>query len=277
MLRSRFLLRSSTTSMPSTRRLKTFTFLLVVAVCTIFYLTNDARRAVSQDFYTNTVNALNAKDRASQHDSSDLHDIREAAKKGAIPETDGLPRQAGAKQQAPLVVPVPTKGPDEKEGKGSKVVGGRQPIKGGEKWDMATGKEAPVKDGKGKKGKEEEKESEEEHEVEVELNGILKKGPIIIFSKSYCPFSAKAKNILLKKYIIVPEPYVVELDQHPLGSGLQAHLAKSTGRRTVPNVLINGKSIGGGDEVEALDTSGALIEKVKSMGGKRIMEAKLAS
>ena len=69
----------------------------------------------------------------------------------------------------------------------------------------------------------------------------------------------------------------MELDQHPLGSGLQAHLAKSTGRRTVPNVLINGKSIGGGDEVEALDTSGALIEKVKSMGGKRIMEAKLAS
>ena len=69
----------------------------------------------------------------------------------------------------------------------------------------------------------------------------------------------------------------MELDQHPLGSGLQAHLTKSTGRKTVPNVLINGKSIGGGDEVEALDDSGALVEKVKSMGGKRIMEAKLRS
>lgn len=69
----------------------------------------------------------------------------------------------------------------------------------------------------------------------------------------------------------------MELDQHELGSGLQAHLAKSTGRTTVPNVLINGKSIGGGDEVAALDTGGTLIEKVKSMGGKRIMEAKLAS
>lgn len=264
--------------MPSARRLKTFTFLLVIAVCTVFYLTNDARRAASQDFYTNTVNALNAKDRASQPDSSNYDNIKQVAKKGATPEMDGLPRKPGAQQQAPLEVPVPTKGlEDEKDGKGSKALGGRPPIKGGEKWDMATGKEAPVKDGKGKEGKEEKKESKEEHEVEVELNGILKKGPIIVFSKSYCPFSAKAKKILLKKYTIVPEPYVVELDQHPLGSGLQAHLAKSTGRRTVPNVLINGKSIGGGDEVEALDTSGALIEKVKSMGGKRIMEAKLAS
>ena len=45
----------------------------------------------------------------------------------------------------------------------------------------------------------------------------------------------------------------------------------------MPNVLINGKSIGGGDEVAALDGSDALIEKVKGMGGRRIMEAKLAS
>ena len=68
---------------------------------------------------------------------------------------------------------------------------------------------------------------------------------------------------------------MVELDEHPLGSRLQDELEKSTGRRTVPNVLINGKSIGGGDDVQALDESGGLIDKVRSMGGKRIMEAKL--
>ena len=99
---------------------------------------------------------------------------------------------------------------------------------------------------------------------------------VIIFSKSYCPYSAKAKRILLEKYTIVPAPYVVELDNHPLGPGLQAALAKSTGRRTVPNVLVSGRSIGGGDEIEALDAGGALVEKVKGMGGKRIMEAKLS-
>ncbi len=98
---------------------------------------------------------------------------------------------------------------------------------------------------------------------------------VIIFSKSYCPFSAKAKRILLEKYTIVPAPYVVELDNHPLGPGLQEALAKSTGRRTVPNVLVSGRSIGGGDDIEALDAGGGLIEKVKGMAGRRIMEAKL--
>ena len=44
----------------------------------------------------------------------------------------------------------------------------------------------------------------------------------------------------------------------------------------MPNVLINGKSIGGGDDVEALDIDGVLLEKIRSMGGRRIMEAKLA-
>ena len=42
----------------------------------------------------------------------------------------------------------------------------------------------------------------------------------------------------------------------------------------MPNVLINGKSIGGGDDVAALDESDTLISKIKEMGGKRIMEVK---
>ncbi|KAK3651192.1 hypothetical protein LTR56_002050 [Elasticomyces elasticus] len=114
-------------------------------------------------------------------------------------------------------------------------------------------------------------ETEEDHRVETELNDILKKGPIIIFSKSYCPYSKKAKHILLDMYTISPPPYVVELDQHELGQGLQGALHKSTGRRTVPNVLINGKSIGGGDDIEALHRDGKLAETLRSMGGKRVV------
>lgn len=120
-------------------------------------------------------------------------------------------------------------------------------------------------------------ESEEDHRVETELNDILKKGPIIIFSKSYCPFSRKAKHILLDLYNISPPPYVVELDQHDLGPGLQAALHKSSGRRTVPNVLINGKSIGGGDDIEALHNANKLVETVQSMGGKRIVSVEKSS
>lgn len=72
----------------------------------------------------------------------------------------------------------------------------------------------------------------------------------------------------------MPAPVVIELDQHGLGAGIQAALAKSTGRRTVPNVLVNGKSIGGGDDVQALDESGDMCTKLRSMGGKRVLQCK---
>lgn len=45
-----------------------------------------------------------------------------------------------------------------------------------------------------------------------------------------------------------------------------------TGRRTVPNVLVQGKSIGGGDDMQELDETDKLIETLKSLGGTRITD-----
>jgi hypothetical protein len=83
----------------------------------------------------------------------------------------------------------------------------------------------------------------------------------------------------------VPPPYVVELDlltqpiSDPndeslptLGRKLQDLLAKSTGRKTVPNILINGRSIGGSDELVKLDADDELIQKIRDMGGRWIHE-----
>lgn len=85
----------------------------------------------------------------------------------------------------------------------------------------------------------------------------------------------KAKTILLDKYNIVPSPFVVELDEHPLGLKLQNLLAENTDRRTVPNIMVSGRSIGGGDEISALHEEGKLIDKIRSLGDKRIMEVSL--
>ncbi|THC98231.1 hypothetical protein EYZ11_002313 [Aspergillus tanneri] len=93
---------------------------------------------------------------------------------------------------------------------------------------------------------------DEHAEAKAELNSILKRSP--------------------SKYSIVPAPYVVELDQHPLGKDVQTVLAENTGRRTVPNVLVSGKSIGGGDEVAALDEKDELASILKGMGGKWLQE-----
>lgn len=45
-----------------------------------------------------------------------------------------------------------------------------------------------------------------------------------------------------------------------------------TGRKTVPNVLLIGKSIGGGDDIEELDETETLVSKIKEIGGSRITE-----
>ncbi|KAF3932146.1 Glutaredoxin-C8 [Dactylellina cionopaga] len=109
----------------------------------------------------------------------------------------------------------------------------------------------------------------------VEINTILKRSPIIIFSKSYCPYSMKAKELLLETYTIKPAPYVVELDEHAHGSEIQDELEKQTGRRTVPNILVLGKSIGGSDDLAALEESGRLVSKIKGLAGKRVEMGKL--
>ncbi|EGD86637.2 glutaredoxin [Trichophyton rubrum D6] len=130
-----------------------------------------------------------------------------------------------------------------------------------------------AKKGKGD-GKDEEEATDdtksEDEIVNEEMNTILKRSPIIIFSKSYCPYSKKAKYFMLEKYNITPAPFVVELDEHPLGRQLQDLLGTNTGRRTVPNILVNGKTIGGGDDIESLYLSGDLGTKLQALGGKRV-------
>lgn len=106
----------------------------------------------------------------------------------------------------------------------------------------------------------------------LDIADILKRSPIVIFSKSYCGFSARAKDLLLRKYNITPPPFVVELDKHEHGPELQAALGKQTGRRTVPNIMISGKSIGGCDDVLGLERDGVLAETIQKMGGKRVMQ-----
>ncbi|KAG6430913.1 hypothetical protein SASPL_108987 [Salvia splendens] len=50
------------------------------------------------------------------------------------------------------------------------------------------------------------------------------------------------------------EPYVVELDERDDGGKIQDALSKIVGRRTVPQVFINGKHLGGSDDtIEAYE------------------------
>ena len=56
-----------------------------------------------------------------------------------------------------------------------------------------------------------------------------------------------------------------------LGRKLQDLLASLTGRSTVPNIMINAQSLGGGDDVARMHEEGILEEEIKKLGGKRIV------
>lgn len=120
------------------------------------------------------MNALNAKDASDAGSGRRLEESRQAARKGAKPEAEGPARPIGQPAQAPINIEIPTRD----DGSAEKPVARRMKGKGGEKWDMASGKEAAMQvDKEGITADHEKAETEEEHEIEVELNAILKKGP----------------------------------------------------------------------------------------------------
>ncbi|MBA0736549.1 hypothetical protein Gogos_010091 [Gossypium gossypioides] len=80
---------------------------------------------------------------------------------------------------------------------------------------------------------------------------------IVIFSKSYCPYCRKAKSVFKE---LKQVPFVVELDERDDGWNIQDALSEIVGRRTVPQVFINGKHIGGSDDTVEAYQSGKLAK-----------------
>jgi glutaredoxin 3 len=79
-----------------------------------------------------------------------------------------------------------------------------------------------------------------------------------IYTTRYCPYCHAATALLTQKNVPFEEVDVT-------GDGAaRADLAARTGRRTVPQVFIGGESIGGYDELSALDRSGRLDELLQA-------------
>ncbi|CAI7626864.1 unnamed protein product [Penicillium discolor] len=260
--------------MPSSqRRLRLIVVAVIALLFMVFYYTGDASKIQNQKFYRSTLDAMKAKEQAKQAKAQEK--IQQPV------HAPGQNDAAGAGDRVPIAevekaaVPPATENEDTEEipiaGRTKMTV----PKKGSQDTpsEVQSGVKSEEEKEREEKAKREREEKErKEAEAKTELNAILKRAPIIVFSKSYCPYSKKAKLILLEHYSIEPKPFVVELDKHPLGPYLQALLAQSTGRRTVPNVLVSGKSIGGGDDIAALDQSDELASTLRQMGGKWIVD-----
>jgi glutaredoxin 3 len=76
---------------------------------------------------------------------------------------------------------------------------------------------------------------------------------IEVYTTTYCPFCARAKSLLKSKGVAFDEIDVTDDDE------LRAKMIEmSGGRRTVPEIFINGRIIGGFEELKALNDSGKL-------------------
>jgi glutaredoxin 3 len=75
---------------------------------------------------------------------------------------------------------------------------------------------------------------------------------VVIYVTGWCPYCQRARGLLSKKGIQFRE---VDVDDDPQ---LREEMIARSGRRTVPQVFIGEKHVGGCDDLFALDGAGEL-------------------
>ena len=76
---------------------------------------------------------------------------------------------------------------------------------------------------------------------------------IEIYTKAFCGYCARAKALLDRKHAIYRE-IDVTMDR----AGYDAMVARANGGRTVPQIFIDDRHVGGSDDLAALEAKGAL-------------------
>jgi len=77
--------------------------------------------------------------------------------------------------------------------------------------------------------------------------------PIDIYTTTYCPYCIRAKALLTRKGVAFNE---INLDDDPLRR--REMIQRANGGRTVPQIFIGDRHVGGCDDIHALDAAGGL-------------------
>jgi len=80
---------------------------------------------------------------------------------------------------------------------------------------------------------------------------------VIIYTKSWCGYCKRAKNLLDKKNVAYEEVDVSKVE------AVENYIKNQTGWKTVPQIFINDKFIGGCDELYDLEKEGLLENLLK--------------
>ena len=80
---------------------------------------------------------------------------------------------------------------------------------------------------------------------------------IVLYVSGWCPFCQRAQGLLAKKGLAYR---VVDIDED---AKLREEMIARSGRRTVPQVFIGDKHVGGCDDLFALEGSGELDRMIQ--------------
>ncbi|KAG4218681.1 hypothetical protein PC116_g32839 [Phytophthora cactorum] len=98
-------------------------------------------------------------------------------------------------------------------------------------------------------------------DAKTKAQSIIDENAVAVFSKSYCPYCNSSKRLLDS---LGAKYKVVELDKVPDGSAIQDALEEISSQRTVPNIWIGKKHIGGNSDLQA--KSGELKDLLAEVG-----------
>lgn len=76
---------------------------------------------------------------------------------------------------------------------------------------------------------------------------------VVMYSTAWCGYCQRARNLLERKGVVVQE---LKIDED--AAARDAMLAKTGGRRTVPQIFIGDRHVGGYDDLSALERAGEL-------------------
>ena len=76
---------------------------------------------------------------------------------------------------------------------------------------------------------------------------------IEVYSSLWCPFCSRAKALLDRKGVEYRE---IDVDRDP--NLRQQMMQRAGGRRTVPQIFVDGRHVGGSDDLAALERTGEL-------------------
>ena len=90
-------------------------------------------------------------------------------------------------------------------------------------------------------------------------SGTGRAAEVVMYSKTTCPYCHRAERVLRQHG--VSDLSVIQIDREP---ARRQEMIRRAGRTTVPQIFIDGRHVGGCDDLVALDRAGGLAPLLRA-------------